>query len=93
MNHTNENHALVVASLKAVAKKLNKSFSQVKKDFIACDLELTFMFWEHFYSKNPYKTVGVDYCHTCRQFTLEFVQPLVPWSLEKQIIPDGAVIH
>lgn len=91
MNHSN--HSLVVDSLKAVSKKLKRPFSQVKKDFIACDLELTFMFWEHFYSKNPYKTVGVDYCHTCRQFTLEFVHPLVTWSLEKQIIPNGAVMH
>ena len=87
MKHFHENHKIVMASLNSVAVETQTSISEVKNDFIAGNEDLTFLFWKHFYSLNPYKTKGVEYCYTCRKFILEFHQPKILWSLEYDLIP------
>lgn len=93
MKHLHNNHKLVMAALKAVAKDVEVPFADVKKDFIAGNEDVTVLFWRFFYAENPYKTNGVDCCHTCRKFMLEFQKPLIPWSLEYALIPDRSIIH
>jgi hypothetical protein len=80
-SHYHGNHGLVVSALKAVAFEVGVNYSLVKQDFIAGCQDCTFLFWKHFYEKNPYKTLGVDYCHSCRKFILLFEEPRKPWTL------------
>lgn len=79
--HYHGNHGLVVTALKAVALEVGIDYLLVKQDFIEGCEDCTFLFWKHFYAKNPYKNLGVEYCHTCRKFILLFEKPLKPWTL------------
>jgi len=92
-SHGHVNHKLVVSALRVVADYLQVPFFDVKSAFIAGDVEVTFLFWECFYSVNPFQTYGVNYCGTCQKFILEFVSPLVPWSLKNDLVYEEVDIH
>ncbi len=91
--HDYNNHKLVMESLIAVAKETGTNFFEVKRDFIAGNKDLTILFWKHFYSVNPYKTKGVEYCHACRNFIFEFQKPLMTWSFEYDLIQDQQICN
>ena len=82
MSHNNSNHQLVVSALNSVSIETGISYIRIRDLFINCDEDVTLLFWSAFYSKNPYKTLGVSFCFECSKFHLNFVKPLVPWSLE-----------
>lgn len=90
--HEHFNNNLVKAALKDVAVWLHVPFKQVKKLFVAGDYDVTLLFWKYFYAKNPYRTKGVNYCYSCKKFLLEFYEPRVPWSLEKDL-EDHSTLH
>lgn len=85
MNHDISNHKLVKNALMKGAKETGISYPRFRELFIEGDQDATLIFWSFFYAENPYKTHGVDYCHGCKKFHLQFVKPLIPWSLEMDL--------
>lgn len=85
LKHYHARHKLVVSVLKDVANNVALPYPIVKAFFVSGDDEITIKFWELFYIQHPFRTHGVEYCKHCKKFLLEFHEPRVPWSLEKDI--------
>jgi hypothetical protein len=85
MKHNNSNDKIVRGALHRVADDVGIDYVRVKEMFIEGNVDITTLFWQAFYERHPYKTKGVDYCYTCRKFHLDFVKPLVPWSIENDL--------
>lgn len=93
MDHDIRNHKLVKTALMKGAKQTGISYLRFRELFIDGDIDTTVIFWHHFYTDNPYKTYGVDFCHNCKKFHLQFVKPLVPWSLQHDLDIDSQILH
>jgi hypothetical protein len=69
--HTHHLHREAVEALKEAAKAMDITYSAAKQRFtIEQDLDVTNLFWEKFYEKNDVDSQGVDYCRTCKKFTV-----------------------
>jgi hypothetical protein len=83
--HYHGNHELVKNALMAVSTETKVSYERTKSLFINQDARVSFLFWKHFYAVNPFRTYGVEYCASCKKFSLIFVEPREFWSLENDL--------